>query len=149
MSTLIKDTTDATEQMEHLMHAIYQTLTYTPNSTDNSTSVSQAFFQKKKVFARTTHISCLQYADTFIFPQDMLPECFLEKAQRTHGQKFFFNGSWHAYDPTNNRIADETYIILSKGRDYSDCIIDKGIFQVRHFTTQNMKVNVIVTDAEN
>ena len=60
-----------------------------------------------------------------------------------------FNGSWHAYDPTNNRIADETYIILSKGRDYSDCIIDKGIFQVRHFTTQNMKVNVIVTDAEN
>lgn len=61
----------------------------------------------------------------------------------------FFNGSWHAYDPTNNRIADETYIILSKGRDYSDCIIDKGIFQVRHFTTQNMKVNVIVTDAEN
>ena len=43
------------------------------------------------------------------------------------------NFFYHGYDTTNNRMINDNYIVLSKGRDYRDCIIDKGIFNAVHF----------------
>lgn len=37
------------------------------------------------------------------------------------------DGIWYGVDPTNNRIVDERYIILSHGRDFGDCGINRGL----------------------
>lgn len=38
----------------------------------------------------------------------------------------FDNGFWFGLDPTNDKLVDD-YFILAHGRDYNDCIIDKGL----------------------
>jgi len=54
-------------------------------------------------------------------------------------------GKWLAIDPTHNRIVDELYIKLSSGRDFGDCIIDRGIF--RGIAKQQQAVTVLVEEA--
>lgn len=38
------------------------------------------------------------------------------------------NGMWHGLDPTHNRMVNDDYIKLSHGRDFGDCIVDRGQF---------------------
>ena len=40
----------------------------------------------------------------------------------------WLDGGWQGMDPTNNRLADETYIKLTHGRDFGDGSIDRGRF---------------------
>ena len=36
---------------------------------------------------------------------------------------------WCGLDPTNDCMIDSGYICLTTGRDYNDCILDKGFFR--------------------
>lgn len=36
---------------------------------------------------------------------------------------------WIGLDPTNDRIVGDDYIRIAKGRDYKDCLINRGIFK--------------------
>lgn len=42
--------------------------------------------------------------------------------------EIYDGGFWRGLDPTHNRYIDDIYIKLSHGRDYQDCILDRGIF---------------------
>lgn len=39
------------------------------------------------------------------------------------------DGQWYGFDPTNNRRADEAYVRVHVGRDYSDVVPVKGVFR--------------------
>lgn len=145
MAVLWDPAGDSAQQMEHLMHSIYETLTYTPDSINNSTTASQAFHQKKGVCQDYTHIM-LAVCRHLHIPSRYVAGMLLGEGATHAWAEVYFDGCWHGYDPTNNRVVNDDYVVLSKGRDYSDCIIDKGIFQVRHFSKQNMNVRVIVTE---
>ena len=47
-------------------------------------------------------------------------------------------------DPTNDHPADDGYIALSRGRDWSDCPIESGVF--RGYASQHQTVHVTVSD---
>ena len=52
------------------------------------------------------------------------------------------NGNWHGVDPTNNRLADENYIIISRGRDFADCGINRGLLTGGGMQTQTVGLKV-------
>jgi hypothetical protein len=58
--------------------------------------------------------------------------------------EIYIAGKWVGLDPTHNRMVDDLYIRLSSGRDFGDCIIDRGIF--RGNAHQNQKVLVKVEE---
>ncbi len=46
----------------------------------------------------------------------------------THGWVEVWDGEkWVGIDPANDRPANEDYLILSQGRDFGDCAIDRGV----------------------
>jgi hypothetical protein len=55
---------------------------------------------------------------------------FIQGEGFTHAWiEYHHGGVWYAFDPTHNRPANDGYIKLAHGRDYSDCAIDKGVFK--------------------
>lgn len=40
----------------------------------------------------------------------------------------FANNRWYGIDPTNDLLVNDDYIVFSRGRDYKDCLVNKGIF---------------------
>ena len=52
------------------------------------------------------------------------------------------NGIWYGMDPTNDKLVDDTYIKISHGRDYKDCIVNRGVFTGTGTQTQSVHVNV-------
>lgn len=53
-------------------------------------------------------------------------------------------GRWYAFDPTNQLIVKDKHIKISHGRDYTDCMINKGCFY--GFANQIQTVSVIVEE---
>ena len=54
---------------------------------------------------------------------------------------------WYGLDPTNNLHIDEYYIKLAHGRDYGDCVTDRGCF--RGTAGQVQKIYVKVEEIKN
>ena len=54
----------------------------------------------------------------------------------------YHEGSWYGVDPTNNRLADENYIIISRGRDFADCGINRGLLTGGGMQTQTVSLKV-------
>jgi transglutaminase-like putative cysteine protease len=36
---------------------------------------------------------------------------------------------FYGIDPTRNKLIDENYLAISRGRDFTDCSIERGIFR--------------------
>ena len=52
---------------------------------------------------------------------------------------------WIGLDPTNDKITGDEHISIAKGRDYSDCLINRGVFTgcgKKAFQTQTVSVEV-------
>ncbi|MDO5291787.1 MAG: transglutaminase family protein [bacterium] len=52
------------------------------------------------------------------------------------------DGYWYGIDPTNQKWVDDSYIKLSSGRDYLDCIMSKGNFEGVVLQTQSVCARV-------
>jgi len=46
----------------------------------------------------------------------------------SHAWVEYWDGAWHAIDPTNGREVGPAHVIVSRGRDYSDVPPLKGIY---------------------
>ena len=51
-------------------------------------------------------------------------------------------GFWYALDPTNHMVVKDEHIKITRGRDYHDCIVEKGIFRGGCGQTQKIRVSV-------
>lgn len=52
-----------------------------------------------------------------------------EGTGETHAWVEVYDGNvWVGIDPTNNKLVDDGYLILSRGRDFADCGINRGLF---------------------
>ncbi len=38
------------------------------------------------------------------------------------------DGMWHGLDPTQNTLVNDGYLKLTQGRDYLDCLLNRGVF---------------------
>ena len=137
------------ERAEAWMHLIHRTMAYEKGVTDIHTTAEEAAAAGKGV--------CQDYAHLMLSlcRRDGIPARYvvgyLHGEGETHAWVEIFDGSrWCGLDPTHDRLINSGYISLTNGRDYNDCILDKGFFRTPgyeiHKVTQTQQVRVVVED---
>lgn len=134
---------DPWDKAMRLSRALHNSFVYDQGATNVYTTASEAF--------KLGHGVCQDYAHVFIS---------LCRSQGIHAR--YVNGlilgvgathawvevndghMWRGIDPTNDHPADDGYIALSRGRDWSDCPIESGVF--RGYASQHQTVHVTVSD---
>lgn len=126
-----------------LMHQVYRDMIYTPNATSIYTTAKEAYTLGQGVCQDYAHIliSALRYLNV---PSRYVAGMMIGEGASHAWVEAYVNEHWIGLDPTNNKIVDEGYIKLSHGRDYRDCVIDKGRFIGN--CRQRQYVNIVVEE---
>lgn len=126
-----------------LLHQLYRDMEYVQGVTDIHTTAEEALAGKKGVCQDYAHImlALCRMAD--------IPSRYVVGMMQGEGYSHAWvevcaDGRWHGMDPTNDRTVDNTYIKISHGRDYQDCIVNRGTFRGNGTQTQQVKVVVTV-----
>ncbi|MDD3403149.1 MAG: transglutaminase family protein [Hespellia sp.] len=133
---------NALEKAIQLEMYLYHHFTYVKDSTDITTTAEEAMAAGRGV--------CQDYAHILIALCKMcgIParyvNGFMIGEGYTHAWVEVYTGEgWYGLDPTNNLHVDDYYIKLAHGRDYEDCVLDKGVFVGTPLNqTQDILVNV-------
>lgn len=140
-----KEDEDALAFSERILHQIYRDMAYVQGATTISTTAEEALAGRQGVCQDYAHImlSLCRMAD--------IPGRYVVGMMQGEGYSHAWvevctDGSWHGMDPTNDKIVDDTYIKISHGRDYQDCIVNRGVF--RGAASQVQKISVIVKKSE-
>ncbi len=125
----------------YLMNTLYSYFSYVPGKTDVSTTAAKALEGGGGV--------CQDYAHIFLalcrlagFPARYVAGMMVGEGATHAWAEVWIDGAWVGFDPTNNRMAGDSYIKLSHGRDFGDCTIDKGCFKGFAAQKQNIYVKV-------
>lgn len=60
----------------------------------------------------------------------------------SHAWIEWWAGDWHGYDPTNSAAADEFYVVVARGREYSDVPPFKGVYAGKGPAEMSVEVSV-------
>lgn len=110
-----------------LAGAVHSCMIYLPGSTGVTTTAQEAFRNRTGVCQDFVHVylALARQAGLTARYVSGLPE----GEGATHAWcEVWLNGLWVGIDPTRNRLADEGYLRLSAGRDFSDCPVERGVF---------------------
>jgi transglutaminase-like putative cysteine protease len=129
------------EYATRLMHCLYGDMEYKKGVTGIETTAEQALAIRNGVCQDYAHImiSILRRAG--------IPARYVVGMMKGEGFSHAWVeaailGVWVGFDPTNNHLVDDTYIKISSGRDYQDCIVNRGFFNGCVTQKQNIKVVV-------
>lgn len=115
------------DKVTAIMHAINRDLVYEKKITDISTSAEQAMSIGKGVCQDYAHIMLALCRMSGIAVRYTVG--IMKGEGESHAWvEALCKNRWYGFDPTNNLLVDGNYIKISSGRDYSDCIINKGQF---------------------
>lgn len=125
----------------YFMRCIYRDFSYCSGATSVSTTAENAIQLGQGV--------CQDYAHI------MLAICRIEKMPARYvvgmmtGEGYSHawvevkcKNYWYGFDPTNNYLVDENYIKISHGRDFFDCLVNKGIYHNSAIEIQQIEVKV-------
>ena len=136
-------TMNALETAQILCAKVNEHFTYTPGETNVMTTAGEAFVTGKGV--------CQDYAHVLItlcrmagMPARYVSGLFVGEGASHAWTEIWMDGLWYGIDPTHNCPADEKYLKLCIGRDYSDCPLERGVFS--GWADQTQKVFTKVTD---
>lgn len=118
----------AVERAAEVMHEVFAAFTYTPGSTTVDTTAEQALAQRRGVCQDYAHVMlavCRHLGLTARYIAGMLDG---EGATHAWVEVYDERGVWVGLDPTHDRPAGDTYIVIGHGRDYRDTKIDIGLF---------------------
>lgn len=118
--------TDPYERAMFFADAINEVMTYTKNVTDTNTTAAEAFEKKQGVCQDFSHVmlSLLRMDGIACRYIAGLASCDGE----THSWIEMWNKDhWTGIDPTNNCDVNDNYLVLSQGRDFRDCAVDRGV----------------------
>lgn len=124
-----------------LMRNLYEHFQYVSGSTNIYTTAEEAFAQGKGVCQDYAHILLAMCRMSGI-PARYVVGFMIGEGYSHAWVEICQDGYWYGFDPTNNLLIDENYIKVSSGRDYNDCIMDKGTFTGA--AGQEQKIKVIV-----
>lgn len=116
----------AQERAAYLSNIISDTITYEKGSTDTKTTAAQAFALKKGVCQDFSHILISLLRMDGIAARYIAGLAFCDG--ETHSWVEYWTGDhWEGIDPANNCPISDDYLVISQGRDFRDCAIDRGI----------------------
>jgi transglutaminase-like putative cysteine protease len=126
-----------------IMHGLKRDMEYRKGVTDIHTTAEEAMKLKMGVCQDYAHIMLS------ILRMEGIPCRYVVGMMQGEGFSHAWveaalSGRWLGFDPTNDRTVDETYIKISNGRDYQDCIVNRGVFY--GCVTQNQSIKVVVSE---
>ena len=148
---------DLFEAAEEFMGRIFHDFEFVSGFSDITTPVEDIFKAKKGVcqdfaqFALSALRSiglCAKYMSGYIetLPPEGEEKLFGVDASHAWFALYIPNAGWAQFDPTNNNIPQERYIVLGSGRDYHDVSPLKGV--VRSSGSSQLSVMVDVRREE-
>lgn len=131
------------ERANELRTLVHDTMVYTPGSTTVLTTAEEALEQRTGVCQDYAHILAALLRMDGIAARYVGGLMLGEGA--THAWVEFYDGAtWWGVDPTNDCEAGDYYIALVRGRDHSDCPMERGVF--RGAAMQHMVTHVKVAE---
>jgi len=132
---------NALDRIQYFSHSVHTRMRYERGTTTNSTSAAQAFDIGVGV--------CQDYAQILltILRLDKIPCRYVAGMASDYGETHAWVEAWTgtqycAADPTRDKLIDEGYIAISRGRDFSDCSIERGVFKGLCRGTQTVSLNM-------
>jgi transglutaminase-like putative cysteine protease len=135
---------NALDRVQHFAHAVHSCLRYERGATVNSTSAAQAFDIGSGV--------CQDYTQILLalLRLDKIPCRYVAGLASDCGETHAWVEAWTgdrycAADPTRDKLIDSGYIALSRGRDFADCSIERGVFKGACRGTQTVSLNMEIS----
>ena len=130
------------EKTLYIMRKLAEDLTYSPGVTDTETTAEEAMKIKSGVCQDFSHIMLA------LCRMEKIPVRYVVGMMQGEGASHAWveaccKGYWYGFDPTNNLLVDDQHIKFSHGRDYGDCMINKGFFIGDTKQTQDVEVVVL------
>lgn len=116
------------ERATEVMHAVFSAFTYAPGSTTVRTTAEEALAQGRGVCQDYAHVMlavCRRLGIAARYIAGMLDG---EGATHAWVEVYDERGVWVGLDPTHDRLAGDSYIVIGHGRDYRDTQVDIGLF---------------------
>lgn len=112
-------------------------VSFIPGATNVNTSAAEAWEQGAGVCQDIAHVTIAllrglglptRYVSGYLHPER---EADLHRpvAGQSHAWIEYWAGDWCGYDPTNRTRADESHVVVGRGRDYDDVTPHKGIYR--------------------
>lgn len=118
--------TSPEERAAFFSDKLFGEMRYEKDSTTIKTTAEEAFAQKRGVCQDYTHILLS------LLRADGIPCRYIAGLYSCDGEthswaEYWTEEGWRGIDPTNNCPTNDYYLVLSQGRDYRDCAIDRGV----------------------
>ncbi|MGN1209235.1 MAG: transglutaminase domain-containing protein, partial [Duodenibacillus sp.] len=115
------------EKALFFMHRVHAAFHYTPGVTHTATTAEAALAKGEGV--------CQDYAHVLIALLRLagVPALYVAGLARgtgvTHAWvRACIEGRWTEFDPTHDRLADQDYLTLARGCDFSEAALERGVF---------------------
>ncbi|MEU6507448.1 MULTISPECIES: transglutaminase family protein [unclassified Streptomyces] len=112
-------------------------VSYLPGTTGVNTSAAEAWEQGTGVCQDIAHVTLAllrglglpsRYVSGYLHPEKEA-ELHRPVAGQSHAWIEYWAGDWCGYDPTNRTRADESHVVVGRGRDYDDVPPHKGVYR--------------------
>jgi len=132
------------ERVNHFSRAVHACLRYERGITTNATTANAAFDGGAGV--------CQDYAHILLalLRLDKIPCRYVAGMASDYGEthawvEAWTADTWYGIDPTRDKPIDEGYVAISRGRDFADCSIERGIFKGACRGTQTVSLNMEIS----
>jgi hypothetical protein len=136
---------DILPRIRHFSNAVNQCLRYERGVTASSTTAQDAFNSGAGVCQDYTHILLT------LLRMDKIPCRYVAGLASDYGETHAWveaqisKEQFCGIDPTRDKLVDENYIALSRGRDFKDCSVERGVYKgiCRGTQTINLKMEIL------
>jgi len=135
---------DVLQRIQYFSHAVHSRLRYERGVTANTTTAQEAFELGAGV--------CQDYAHILLalLRRSGVPCRYAAGLASDYGETHAWVEAWitdryYGIDPTRDKLIDEGYIALSRGRDFEDCSVERGIFKGACRGTQTINLNMEIS----
>jgi len=135
---------DTLQRVQYFSHAVHTCLRYERGITTNTTTAQEAFDGSVGV--------CQDYAHILLalLRLDKIPCRYVAGLASDYGETHAWVEAWitdryYGIDPTRDKLIDEGYIALSRGRDFEDCSVERGVFKGACRGTQTIQLSMEIS----
>lgn len=130
---------------------VYAKMEYRSGSTSVKSSGAEAWEQRSGVCQDMAHVVIgglrtmgipARYISGYLHPKRE-PEIGDTVRGESHAWVEWWDDGWHAFDPTNDKVPGDRYVVITAGRDYTDVKPLSGIFTGAK--TERIQVDVHIT----